>query len=127
MLRRRPTARCNCAACSRSTAWCRLANAEIDPALDAAFGRALAHAAVACDKLGIAPLATLLRQLADVANTAVSAGRSEALALEMASALLFAEHGLEQIRHLPDDFSAHADTIGARLLALVAGNTPPEA
>src|SRR5476649_821454 len=108
-------------------AWGRLANAEIDPALDAAFGRALAQAAVACDKLGIAPLATLLRQLADVANTAVSAGRSEALALEMASALLFAEHGLEQIRHLPDDFSAHADIIGARLLALVAGNTPPEA
>src|SRR5476649_1178424 len=108
-------------------AWGRLANAEIDPALDAAFGRALAQAAVACDKLGIAPLATLLRQLADVANTAVSAGRSEALALEMASALLFAEHGLEQIRHLPDDFSAHADTLGARLLALVAGNTPPEA
>src|SRR5471032_2939143 len=108
-------------------AWGRLANAEIDPALDAAFGRALAQAAVACDKLGIAPLATLLRQLADVANTAVSAGRSEALALEMASALLFAEHGLQQIRHLPDDFSAHADTIGARLLALVAGNTPPEA
>src|SRR5471032_349178 len=108
-------------------AWGRLANAEIDPALDAAFGRALAQAAVACDKLGIAPLATLLRQLADVANTAVSAGRSEALALEMASALLFAEHGLEQIRHLPDDFPAHADIIGARLLALVAGNTPPEA
>src|SRR5471030_2713212 len=108
-------------------AWGRLANAEIDPALDAAFGRALAQAAVACDKLGIAPLAALLRQLADVANTAVTAGRSEELALEMATALLFAEHGLEQIRHLPDDFPAHADIIGARLLALVAGNTPPEA
>src|SRR5471030_1267797 len=107
-------------------AWGRLANAEIDPALDAAFGRALAQAAVACEKLGIAPLAALLRQLADVANTAVTAGRSEELALEMASALLSAEHGLEQIRHLPDDFAAHADTIGARLLALVAGNTPPE-
>ncbi|WP_295995501.1 Hpt domain-containing protein [Rugamonas sp.] len=108
-------------------AWDRLANAEIDPALDATFGRALAQAAVACDKLGMPALGTLLRQLADVANTAISAGRSEELALEMASALLFAEHGLEQIRHLPDDFAAHADTIGARLLALVAGHTPPEA
>jgi chemosensory pili system protein ChpA (sensor histidine kinase/response regulator) len=67
-----------------------------------------------------------MRQLADVARTAVSAGRSEELALEMATALLFAEHGLEQIRHLPDDFAAHADTIGARLLALVSGDTPPE-
>jgi chemosensory pili system protein ChpA (sensor histidine kinase/response regulator) len=48
-----------------------------------------------------------------VARKAVSAGRSEELALEMATALLFAEHGLQHIRHLPDDFAAHADTIGA--------------
>lgn len=106
--------------------WDRLANAEIDPALDAAFGQALADVAAECDQLDIPALSALLRQLADVARTAVSAGRSEELALEMATALLFAEHGLEQIRHLPDDFAAHADTIGARLLALVSGDTPPE-
>jgi len=106
--------------------WDRLANAEIDPALDAAFGKALAEVAAECDALGVPSLCALLRQLADVARTAVSAGRSDELALEMATALLFAEHGLEQIRHLPDDFAAHADTIGARLLALVSGDTPPE-
>lgn len=106
--------------------WDRLAGAEIDPALDAAFGGALAEVAAACDQLEMPALSVLLRQLADVARTAISAGRSEELALEMATALLFAEHGLEQIRHLPGDFAAHADTIGARLLALVSGDTPPE-
>jgi chemosensory pili system protein ChpA (sensor histidine kinase/response regulator) len=106
--------------------WDRLAGAEIDPALDAAFAGALAEVAAACDQLELPALSVLLRQLADVARTAISAGRSEELALEMATALLFAEHGLEQIRHLPDDFAAHADTIGARLLALVSGDTPPE-
>ena len=106
--------------------WDRLAGAEIDPALDTAFGGALAEVAAACDQLEMPALSVLLRQLADVARTAISAGRSEELALEMATALLFAEHGLEQIRHLPGDFAAHADTIGARLLALVSGDTPPE-
>ncbi|USX27814.1 Hpt domain-containing protein [Oxalobacteraceae bacterium OTU3CINTB1] len=106
--------------------WDRLADAEIDSGLDAAFDTALADVADACDKLNIPALSALMRQLAEVARTAVSAGRSEELALEMATALLFAEHGLEQIRHLPTDFAANADTIGARLLALVSGDTPPE-
>ncbi|MBJ7310555.1 Hpt domain-containing protein [Rugamonas sp. CCM 8940] len=106
--------------------WDGLVEAVIDPAQGAAFDSALRQTAQECDTLGLAALSTLLRQLADVAARAVSAGRSEELALEMATALLFAEHGLEQIRHLPDDFSAHADTIGARLLALVAGEAPPQ-
>ncbi|MYM23363.1 response regulator [Duganella sp. FT135W] len=106
--------------------WDRLANAEIDPDLDAAFDSALHDVAGDTDKLNLPALGTLLRQLADVARKAVSAGRSEELALEMATALLFAEHGLQHIRHLPGDFAAHADTIGARLLALVSGATPPE-
>ncbi|MES2261465.1 MAG: Hpt domain-containing protein [Pseudomonadota bacterium] len=107
-------------------AWQRLADAAIDPALDAAFGQALSQVAAACDKLGLEALSTLVRQLAAVAEAAVTAGRSEALSLEMTTAVLFAEHGLEQIRHLPDDFAAHADTIGARLQALLAGESAPE-
>ena len=107
-------------------AWDRLSNAEINPELDAAFDGALTAVANECDKLSLPALGGLMRQLAEVAREAVRAGRSEELALEMATALLFAEHGLEQIRHLPDDFAAHADTIGARLAALVSGQTPPE-
>jgi chemosensory pili system protein ChpA (sensor histidine kinase/response regulator) len=106
--------------------WDRLAGAEIDPDLDAAFEASLHEVAADCEKLNLPALSALLRQLADVARKAISAGRSEELALEMATALLFAEHGLQHIRHLPDDFAAHADTIGARLLALVSGETPPE-
>ena len=105
--------------------WDRLANAEIDPGLDAAFDASLTEASVQCEKLALPALGALLRQLAFVARKAVTAGRSEALALEIATALLFAEHGLQHIRHLPDDFAAHADTIGARLVALVSGETPP--
>ncbi|UMR31135.1 Hpt domain-containing protein [Massilia sp. MB5] len=107
-------------------AWRRLEQASGDAALNDEFGQALAIVGAAGSKLGLPALATLMRQLADVANSAATAGRSEELGLEMATALLFAEHGLEQIRHLPDDFAAHADTIGARLQALLSGQTPPQ-
>ncbi|MBB3120515.1 hybrid sensor histidine kinase/response regulator [Pseudoduganella violacea] len=107
-------------------AWRRLEQAGGDAALNDEFGQALAIVGAAGSKLGLPALATLMRQLADVANSAATVGRSEELGLEMATALLFAEHGLEQIRHLPDDFAAHADTIGARLQALLSGQTPPQ-
>ena len=105
--------------------WERLANAEIDADLDAAFDASLTEVSARCEKLNLPALAALMRQLAFVSRKAVTAGRSEELALEIATALLFAEHGLQHIRHLPDDFAAHADTIGARLVALVSGETPP--
>jgi chemosensory pili system protein ChpA (sensor histidine kinase/response regulator) len=106
--------------------WQRLEQPDAPPSLNAEFGQALALVSAASDKLGVPALGALVRQLALTANTAAASGRSEELGLEMATALLFAGHGLEQIRHLPDDFVAHADTIGARLQALVAGETPPE-
>ncbi|MTW00919.1 response regulator [Duganella ginsengisoli] len=123
-------ARAREAMAAAKAAWQRLLDAVIDPQLDAEFSQALAVVAVACDKLGVAALAALMRQLAQVANAAVTKGRSEALSLEMTTALLFAEHGLEHIRHLPDTFPAHADTIGVRLQALLAGDgdgAPPPA
>jgi len=107
------------------SAWQRIEQAEADPELHAAFTRALAALAIASDKLGLAPLAALIRQLAKVDDQAQASGRSEELGLEMARALLFAEHHIAHIRHLPDDFTAHADNIGARLQALLAGETPP--
>jgi len=107
-------------------AWQRLEQPDAPASLNAEFGQALALVSAASDKLGVPALGALMRQLALTANTAAASGRSEELGLEMATALLFAGHGLEQIRHLPDDFAAHADTIGARLQALVAGEVPPE-
>src|SRR5450830_620652 len=108
------------------TVWQRLEQSGPAPALTAEFGQALALVAAASDKLNLPALGALMRQLVVTANTVVPAGRSEELGLEMATALLFAGHGLEQIRHLPRDFTANADTIGARLEALVAGQVPPE-
>jgi chemosensory pili system protein ChpA (sensor histidine kinase/response regulator) len=105
-------------------AWQRLEAGE--DGAQAGFGQSVALVAAASDKLGVTALANLMRELAAVAEAAAGTGRSEALGLEMATALLFAGHGLEQIRHLPDDFTASAATIGARLQALVAGQQPPE-
>ncbi|QBI04793.1 response regulator [Pseudoduganella albidiflava] len=93
-----------------------------DTAAQSEFSQAAALVAAAADKLGVTPLANLMRQLAAVADV----GRNEALGLEMATALLFASHGLDQVRHLPDDFAASAATIGTRLAALAAGQQPPE-
>ncbi|MGB9988249.1 hybrid sensor histidine kinase/response regulator [Massilia sp. SM-13] len=121
------------------SAWQRIEQADAGPEQQSAFTHALAALAAASDKLGLAPLAALMRQLAKVSEhaharlTPAEAGRSagaaqgssEELGLEMARALLFAEHHLGHIRHLPDDFTAHADNIGARLQALLAGETPP--
>ncbi|MDC8758754.1 Hpt domain-containing protein [Janthinobacterium fluminis] len=106
-------------------AWGRLAEAEPDTALDAAFAQALEEVAREAERLKVAALAALMRQLGVVAAAAARTGRSAGLELEMATALLFAEHGLEQIRRLPDDFAGNAAGIGARLEALLAGDTPP--
>ncbi|KRB83662.1 Hpt domain-containing protein [Duganella sp. Root198D2] len=106
--------------------WQRIEQNENSAELDNDFGQSLAKVAVASEMLGLGALAALLRQLAESARNTLGTRRSEALGLEMATALLFAEHGIAQIRHLPDDFNAHADTIAARLQALAAGGTAPE-
>lgn len=105
--------------------WSRLSEAGPNPALEAAFGESLGQVARHAVQLKLPALAALMGQLQNVVGAAVKAGHSDELGLEMATALLFAEHGLEQIRHLPDDFVGNAETIGARLAALGAGVTPP--
>ncbi|MGZ8313893.1 MAG: Hpt domain-containing protein, partial [Telluria sp.] len=107
-------------------AWDRVATG-IDPAAEALFANALAVLEDASARLGATALAQLLRELDRVAKDSVAAGRSDQFSLEMAAALLFVEHGLDQIRQLPGDFDAQAEVVGARLLALAAGETPPAA
>ncbi len=115
-------ARAKQALAQAKASWDRQAATESDPALDSDFAPALARAAQETDTLKVVALSTLLRQLGRIA---VRAGRSPSLDMEMATALLFSDYGLEQIRRLPDDFAANAETIGARLQALVDGQTPP--
>ena len=106
--------------------WDRVA-AGADPLADSGFDNALAVLEDASERLGAAQLAQLLRQLGRGARDSAAAGRSDQFSLEMAAALLFVEHGLDQVRQLPADFEAQAEVVGARLLALAAGETPPAA
>lgn len=105
--------------------WSRLAQADLDPALGDAFEESLRHVAAQTDILKQPALASLLRECAAVARLAVASGRSAALENEIGMALLFADTGLEQVRRLPDDFAGNAETIAARLQALLAGEAPP--
>ncbi|MGZ3184493.1 MAG: Hpt domain-containing protein [Telluria sp.] len=107
-------------------AWNRL-SAEIDPALEERFEGALGALEEASKRVGSAGLTRLAAELRRVARDSVRSGRGEQFSLEMAAAMLFVEHGLDQIRQLPPEFDAHAEAVGARLLALAAGETPPPA
>ena len=98
-----------------------------DDTREADFNDALATLAGASDRLGAPALAQLLRELGEAANKSIGSSRNDQFGLEMATAMLFVEHGLDQVRQLPEDFGQHAEVVGQRLLALAAGQTPPEA
>ncbi|MBQ5950259.1 Hpt domain-containing protein [Massilia sp. ST3] len=106
--------------------WDRIAH-EADAVVEDDFNDALAQLAGASEKLGAPALAQLLRELGRAATDSMSSGRSDQFGLEMAAAMLFVENGLDQLRQLPQDFAENAEAVGARLLALAAGETPPDA
>jgi chemosensory pili system protein ChpA (sensor histidine kinase/response regulator) len=106
--------------------WDRVSS-ETDVKLEQSFNQALATLAGASDQLGAPALAQLLRELGRAASDSIASGRSDQFSMEMATAMLFVEHGLDQVRQLPADFEEHAEVVGARLLALAAGETPPDA
>jgi chemosensory pili system protein ChpA (sensor histidine kinase/response regulator) len=106
--------------------WDRIAT-EGDLEVKEDFNEALSRLAGASEKLGAPALAQLMRELGRAATDAMQAGRSDDFGLEMATAMLFVENGLDQLRQLPDDFAENAEAVGARLLALAAGETPPDA
>ncbi|QJE00604.1 response regulator [Massilia forsythiae] len=110
--------------------WDRIAGedgaAQAGAAQDGNFDDALAKLAGASEKLGAPALAQLLRELGQAASESIAGGRSDQFSLEMAEAMLFVEHGLDQVRQLPEDFGQHAEAVGQRLLALAHGETPPE-
>ena len=108
--------------------WDRIAGeGKADAQVEHDFNDALARLAGASEKLGAPALAQLLRELGRAASDSVQSGRDDQFGLEMAAAMLFVENGLDQLRQLPDDFSENAEAVGARLLALAAGETPPDA
>ncbi|WP_426189278.1 Hpt domain-containing protein [Massilia sp. DWR3-1-1] len=108
------------------TDWDRVA-ADPGIKLEQQFNQSLAHLAQASEQLGAPALTQLLHELGRAAQDSIAAGRSDQFSMEMATAMLFVEQGLDQVRQLPADFAGRAEVVGARLLALAAGETPPAA
>jgi chemosensory pili system protein ChpA (sensor histidine kinase/response regulator) len=105
--------------------WDRIASEEGAPP-PGEFDAALARLAGASEQLGAPALAQLLRELGEAARRAGAGGGDPRFGLEMAQAMLFVEHGLDQLRQLPADFGQHAERVGQRLLALAQGEAVPD-
>ena len=73
--------------------------------------------------LAVDSLAALARELATCARAlqAEPGDMSEAIAMEVATALLMIENALENYRDLPSDFAAQAGAMGVRLGSVVLG------
>ncbi|MCG2583460.1 Hpt domain-containing protein [Massilia sp. TS11] len=102
------------------------AKSAADGADDAALQDALSALQQACAALPAA-LARLSAAMASAQATARDGLADPAFGLELATALLFTEHGLDQARRLPEEFGAQADLLGERLQALASGAAAPEA
>ncbi|MGS0742086.1 Hpt domain-containing protein [Glaciimonas sp. GG7] len=77
-------------------------------------------------KLNAPSLCKLLCELSDIAQHAAHANPGDPMGLEMAKSLLFVENALAHINRSPEHFSQHADTMTARLLAIMSGEAPSE-
>jgi chemosensory pili system protein ChpA (sensor histidine kinase/response regulator) len=98
-----------------------------DAGVAEAFGAEMKGLTEAVSKLGSPSLLKLLRELNGIARHAAATSHSGgALGLEMATSLLFVENALGNISRLPEDFAPRADAMTARLLSIVAGETPTE-
>ncbi len=104
--------------------WNRIAGGDSSPAL--VFELEMKSLTEAGSKLNSAPLSKLLRELNGIARHAAYAKPGDGLGLEMATSLLFVENALNAINRLPEDFSERAEALTARLLSVVAGETPAD-
>ena len=102
--------------------WGRISNGDM--ALSDKFFQKMKELADLGTGLQSPPLSKLLKELNGIASHAVRAQDKERMGLELATCLLFLENSLEQITHLPANFSARADEISGRLLSVVSGEIP---
>ena len=102
--------------------WGRISNG--DSGVADKFKQKIKDLAATADTLQTPPLAKLVRELSGIAGHAVKTKDQERMGLELATCLLFIENSLDQITHLPTNFSARADEISARLLSVVGGEVP---
>lgn len=102
--------------------WGRISNGDMS--LSDKFFQKMKELADLGVNLQTPPLTKLLKELNGIASHAVRAQDKERMGLELATCLLFLENSLEQITHLPANFSARADEISGRLLSVVSGEIP---
>ena len=102
--------------------WSKIASGE--NGLFAKFEQKMNDLAEVGIKLKSPPLSKLLRELTGLTRHVMQARLSDEFAMGMATSLLFIESALDQITHLPADFSERADLLAARLLAIVSGEVP---
>ena len=102
--------------------WSRIA--DDDANMWAAFEQELEVLVDASSKLNAPSLSKLLRELSGIARHCANSKLSRGLGLEIARSLLFIENALDNINRLPDDFPHRAEILTARLLSLMAGETP---
>ena len=106
------------------TLWNRIASG--DASVAEPYEVEIRHLMEIGSKLGSASLSKLLRELNGIARLAAHSRPGDRLGLEMATSLLFVENALSHIGRLDDTFSTRADALTARLLSIVAGETPKE-
>jgi chemosensory pili system protein ChpA (sensor histidine kinase/response regulator) len=102
--------------------WNRIAGG--DASIAESFEQEMHMLADAGTKLNSAPLSKLLRELKGIARHAAHGQPGDTLGLEMATSLLFVENALNEIGRLPGNFAERAESMTARLLAVVAGEKP---
>jgi len=89
-----------------------------------AFLAKLDELAQASSSLYLPPLARLFETIGAILMEGEATASSDALSMEIASGLLFAENTLEQIRLLPADFGHKAEMLESRLKAIQDGQAP---
>ena len=94
----------------------------------ARFTHEISMARDAANRLDAAPLASVLGAIAIAAGgSPAAAAASETVGLEIASALLFVELGVDALPELGADYAARAQTMAERVTAAAAGQPPTDA
>lgn len=94
----------------------------------ARFGHEIERAREAANRLDAGALADVLYAIASAAGSSpAAAASSEPLALEIASALLFIDLGVDAMPELGAEYAARARTMAERVTAAAAGKPPSDA
>lgn len=108
------------------TVWSQLVSGNRAEA--ARFTHEISMARDAANRLNAGPLASVLGAIAIAAGASpAAAATSETVGLEIASALLFVDLGVDALPELGTDYAARAQTMSERVAAAAAGQPPADA